>query len=215
MGKNKVLIGLLTAGALGLLAIVAYFWVQGSLYVSSQDAQTTGTVVAVVPQAPGTLTAVTAQVGTMVRAGEVLAWEKTDGTPATTVSITAPINGLVVTVPAAAGSPAIAGQAVATMIDPNAVWIQANIKETSIAEVQPGQKVIIHLDAFPANLYRGVVSSIEPASQSVFSLFPPDASANFTKVTQRVPVEIHFLPGQSLRDVYPGLSAEVTIYRHS
>ncbi len=214
MGKNKVVSGMIAVGALGLLAIIAYFWIQGNSYVTTQDAQTTGNVVSVVPQIPGTVTAVPAQVGTMVQAGQVLAWEKTDGSPAATVSISTPISGLVVTVPAAAGSPAIPGMAVATVIDPKAVWVQANIKETAISEVHPGQKVIIHLDAFPGNLYQGVVSSIEPASQAVFSLFPPDASADFTKVTQRVPVQVRFLPEQDLHSVYPGLSAEVTIYRH-
>jgi membrane fusion protein, multidrug efflux system len=94
-------------------------------------------------------------------------------------------------------------------------WIIANFNETQLGKIQPGESVDIRVDAFPDQTFKGVVNSISPASGSDFSVLPPDnATGNFTKVVQRVPVKITFDPnsiqGYENR-ITPGLSTEVTI----
>jgi len=71
------------------------------------------------------------------------------------------------------------------------VWVSANFKETQLTGMVPGQKALVKIDAFPDQLIEGVVESLSPASGAEFSLLPPDnATGNFTKIVQRVPVKI-------------------------
>jgi membrane fusion protein, multidrug efflux system len=87
------------------------------------------------------------------------------------------------------------------------VYVIANYKETQLTHVQPGQPVVITVDSFPDEKWRGRVERIAPASGSQFALLPPDnATGNFTKVVQRVPVRIVFDQGQSLDRLLPGMS---------
>jgi membrane fusion protein (multidrug efflux system) len=91
------------------------------------------------------------------------------------------------------------------------LWVVANLKETQLAHVRPGDKVSIRIDTFDDDELPGTVESIQSGTGARFSLLPPDnASGNFTKVTQRVPVRIELadLRGLALR---PGMSADVTI----
>ncbi len=98
-------------------------------------------------------------------------------------------------------------------IVPDAVFIVANYKETQVDGVRPGQPVRIAVDAFGGGRLDGRVDSFAPASGAQFALLPPDnATGNFTKIVQRMPVRIRFDPGQPrLRDLRPGMSVEVTI----
>lgn len=94
-------------------------------------------------------------------------------------------------------------------------WIVANFNETQVGKMQPGEAVDIHVDAFPGQTFKGVVNSLSPASGSDFSLLPPDnATGNFTKVVQRIPVKITFdrdsIQGYENR-ITPGMSAEVSV----
>lgn len=97
----------------------------------------------------------------------------------------------------------------------NEYWITANFKETQLDQIRPGQKVEIELDSFPHKKFEGRVDSISPASGAEFALLPPDnATGNFTKVVQRVPVKIVFNP-ESIKGyealITPGMSAVVTV----
>lgn len=77
------------------------------------------------------------------------------------------------------------------LVDLDDIWVSANFKETQLTHVIPGQKAIIDVDAFPGEHFEGVVESVAPASGAEFSLLPPDnATGNFTKIVQRVPVKI-------------------------
>jgi len=87
------------------------------------------------------------------------------------------------------------------------VYVIANYKETQLTHVRPGQTVVITIDSFPDETWRGRVERIAPASGSQFALLPPDnATGNFTKVVQRVPLRIVFDKGQSLDRLLPGMS---------
>jgi membrane fusion protein (multidrug efflux system) len=105
------------------------------------------------------------------------------------------------------------GQRLATLVPLGAVYIDANFKETQLADLKPGQTVEISVDALPDREIDGTVVSVAPASGSVFSLLPPDnATGNFTKIVQRVAVRIEVpanVAGQEL--LRPGMSVEVSI----
>jgi membrane fusion protein, multidrug efflux system len=94
-------------------------------------------------------------------------------------------------------------------------WIIANFKETQLAKMQPGQVVEIKIDAFPDRRFTGRIDSLAPASGAKFALLPPDnATGNFTKIVQRVPVKVVF-EADSIRELaarlMPGMSATVTV----
>jgi membrane fusion protein (multidrug efflux system) len=94
------------------------------------------------------------------------------------------------------------------------VWVQANFKETQLTNIRVGAPVDVHVDTCPGRVFQGKVAELSPASGSQFALLPPDnATGNFTKVVQRVPVKIVLLPGQpNLDRLHPGFSAEVTVH---
>ena len=91
-------------------------------------------------------------------------------------------------------------------------WVVANFKETQLAKLRPGQRVHVALDGYGDTKLDGVVASIQAGTGSRFSLLPPDnASGNFTKVTQRVPVKIEIADRRGLV-LRPGMSADVTVF---
>ena len=93
------------------------------------------------------------------------------------------------------------------------VYVIANYKETQLTRVRPGQPVEITVDSFPGEVLHGRVARVSPASGSQFALLPPDnATGNFTKVVQRIPLRIEFDKGQPLLDsLLPGMSAVTRI----
>ncbi|MBV9705691.1 MAG: HlyD family secretion protein, partial [Methylobacteriaceae bacterium] len=99
-----------------------------------------------------------------------------------------------------------------SMFVPDPLWITANFKETQITDMRPGQEVDIEVDAYPDRKLRGHIDSIQPGSGPAFSILPPEnATGNYVKVVQRVPVKIVFddLP----RDIVlgPGMSVVPTV----
>lgn len=96
-----------------------------------------------------------------------------------------------------------------------APWIVANFKETQVARMHPGEAVEIHIDAFPSQTFVGRIASLSPASGAQFSLLPPDnATGNFTKVVQRIPVKITFDPNSIQpyeNAITAGMSATVSV----
>jgi membrane fusion protein, multidrug efflux system len=106
--------------------------------------------------------------------------------------ITAPVDGYVTQLTAAKGQYAAAGQAL-MMFVPRDVWITANFKETQLANLRPGQPVDITIDAFSNRTFKGHVDSVQAGSGTAFSLLPAqNATGNYVKIVQRVPVKIVF-----------------------
>jgi membrane fusion protein (multidrug efflux system) len=97
------------------------------------------------------------------------------------------------------------------------VWVEANYKETQVRHIRAGDPAEIRVDAFPGVTFRGKVDQVSPASGSQFALLPPDnATGNFTKVVQRVPVKIVLERGQAAAQrLRPGLSVIATIRTNS
>ena len=105
------------------------------------------------------------------------------------------------------------GQRLMTIVPVQAIYIEANYKETQIGLMRPGQPATIEVDALPGVEFHGSVDSITPGTGATFSLIPPqNATGNFTKIVQRVPVRIRIDAGPEARRVLvPGLSLRVDV----
>ena len=127
--------------------------------------------------------------------------------------IAAPADGTVGERHALAGQLIAPGTQVIDLVQ-SEVWVQANFKETQLTHMRVGDSADIRVDTFPNRTFRGKVEQLSPASGSQFALLPPDnATGNFTKVVQRVPVKVAFAAGQpNLDRLRPGFSAVVTVH---
>jgi membrane fusion protein (multidrug efflux system) len=127
--------------------------------------------------------------------------------------IRAPIDGVIGNRAVQTGDYVQPGQRLASVVPLGEVYVDANFKETQLAELRPGQPVSIAVDALPEHAIQGTVESISPAAGSVFSLLPPDnATGNFTKIVQRLPVRIRVpasVANQGL--LRPGMSVVVRV----
>ena len=108
-------------------------------------------------------------------------------------TITAPAAGHISRKNIQPGQYVTPGQQLIAIVGSSELWVVANFKETQLENVRPGQPVVIQVDAFPGKEFKGKVESISSGTGAKFTLLPPDnASGNFVKVTQRVPVKIVF-----------------------
>jgi membrane fusion protein (multidrug efflux system) len=125
----------------------------------------------------------------------------------------APADGVVAKKTVEPGQLVQPGQPLMAVVPLSGVWVVANFKETQLARVRPGLPATITVDTFPDRVFRGTVESIGPGTGSRFSLLPPEnATGNWVKVVQRVPVKI-LLEGYKANPhvLRPGMSATVTI----
>lgn len=128
-------------------------------------------------------------------------------------NLVAPVSGIITKKNLEVSQNVAVGQVVMTLVSLDDVWITANFKETQLRYMRPGQKVKIHVDAYGRD-YDGVVTQIGGATGSMLSLFPPEnATGNYVKVVQRVPVRIDLTKRSEDRDhlLRPGLSVEPTV----
>jgi membrane fusion protein (multidrug efflux system) len=128
-------------------------------------------------------------------------------------AIAAPIDGVVAAREVRVGQYVQAGTQLTALVPLQAVYVTANFKETQLTHVRAGESVNLRVDTFPGNVLRGCVDSVAPASGLEFSLLPPDnATGNFTKIVQRIPVKIRLDPHQPLiGQLRPGMSVEASI----
>jgi membrane fusion protein (multidrug efflux system) len=107
--------------------------------------------------------------------------------------VTAQEGGLVSKINVQPGQFLQAGQSIFSIVLSNDIWVIANFKETQLEKMKEGQKVTVHVDAFPGHSFEATLTSFAPATGSRFALLPPDnSSGNFVKVVQRLPVKIEF-----------------------
>ncbi|HYC25967.1 MAG TPA: HlyD family secretion protein [Roseiarcus sp.] len=129
-------------------------------------------------------------------------------------TVSAPFDGVVGNRAAQVGEYVQPGTRLLALVPLASAYVDANFKETQLASIRPGQKVDIAVDSLDGRVIEGTVTSVAPASGSQFSLLPPDnATGNFTKVVQRVPVRIA-LPADALRagQLRPGLSVVASVH---
>ena len=130
--------------------------------------------------------------------------------------IKSPIDGIIANRIVEPGVYMKKGWPLMSVVPTKEVWIIANFKETQVKNIQVGQKAEIIVDAFSSRKIEGKVLSFSPASASSFSLIPPqNASGNFVKVVQRIPIKITMvLPKDLLGKVIPGMSAKIKVYKN-
>jgi membrane fusion protein (multidrug efflux system) len=125
--------------------------------------------------------------------------------------IIAPVDGIVGQKAVEVGENVQPGQALMAVVPINDLYVTANYKETQLKNMRPGQAATIHVDAYNRD-YRGHILNIAGATGERFSLLPPEnASGNYVKVIQRVPVKVVFDPGQDTGILRPGMSVEPTV----
>ena len=129
-------------------------------------------------------------------------------------SIISPVDGVIGGRNVEAGNTVMPSINLLAIVEGNP-WVEANFKETQVAHIHPGQKVTLTVDAIPGKTFEGKVVSIAPASGREFALLPADnASGNFTKIVQRLPVRIEFdsasIKGSEER-IIPGLSVVASV----
>jgi membrane fusion protein (multidrug efflux system) len=126
-------------------------------------------------------------------------------------TVTAPDAGMISRLGAHAGQHVMAGQPL-LMLVPLETYVVANFKENQVGMMKAGDPVDIELDAYPGETFHGIVDTVSPATGARFSMIPPDnATGNFVKVVQRVPVKITWTKPPSVA-MRPGLSAEVIVH---
>jgi len=130
-----------------------------------------------------------------------------------TTRLVAPIAGKVASSSVRVGQYVQPGQRLMSIVPVQAIYVEANFKETQIGLMRPGQPATIEVDALPGVEFHGSVESITPGTGATFSLIPPqNATGNFTKIVQRVPVRIRIDAGPEARRVLvPGLSLRVDV----
>ena len=142
------------------------------------------------------------------RANLALAQNDLDNT-----TIRAPVSGVVGNRAGQVGQYVKPGTELLSLVPLPRVYVTANFKETQLTRMRPGQRAIVAVDAYPDHPLNGRIESFAPASGAQFSLLPPDnATGNFTKIVQRVPVRIALPRRDPLaRLLRPGLSVTVTV----
>ena len=214
--RRIVLINLIVVLGIAIIAgVVGYLVYNNYYYYSTDDAQVSGNIVNIVPTISGTLESLTVNTGDYVSTNQVIGTVQATGTNAI-ANVTAPFNGVIVQVPGVVGQIVTPQLALVQEADPSSVKVTAYVDESAVKNVAAGQFVDIHVDAYSGTSYTGHISQVVGAAASQFSLLPTtdNASGNFTKVSQRIPVQIIIdssNPGQAL---LPGMSAEVTIHLH-
>jgi len=130
--------------------------------------------------------------------------------------VTAAIDGQLSNVDLQEGQFVQPGQSLFYIVDTREIWVVANFKETQLAKMQTSQKVTIKADAYPGSSFEGIVSTFSPATGARFSLLPPDnATGNFVKTIQRLPVKIDFTPNndpEALQKLRTGMNVEVDVH---
>lgn len=128
--------------------------------------------------------------------------------------VTAPLDGKISKVPVNEGQFVQAGQSLFSIVNDEKMWVVANFKETQLEKMKPGQEVSVHVDAYPDHDYKAEISSFSPATGARFALLPPDnASGNFIKVVQRVPVKIEFkdTKDEYMKKLRAGMNVQVEV----
>lgn len=122
------------------------------------------------------------------------------------------VNGVVAKTGLQPGEHVTAGQPIFALMATDSIWVEANLKETDLSQIRPGQKATLVIDTYPDVKLAAVVSGISPAAGSEYSVLPPqNATGNWVKITQRVPVRIELTEGERTVPLRAGMSVHVSI----
>jgi len=226
---KKILLILAVIILAGGAAGISYYFYQSINYFSTENAQITADIITLTPEVTGKVKNWDVKEGDLVKAGQVLGKQdvsmmvtSTAMNPQTLASsadimiskadIKSPIDGKVVLSSVVKGQVVSPGMEIATIADTSHIFIKANIEETDIIKIKPGQKVDIKIDAYSNKNFTGYVESIGQATQSAFSQYPSlNTSGTFSKVTQLIPVKIAITNADNLT-LMLGMNATVKIH---
>lgn len=190
-----------------------YFYNQSSLYLTTDNAQISGQQISIAAPVTGKLVSWSGAVGNNFNAGNTVGQiQVSNGKATQNINIPIPQYGTIVENNAVQNQFVAAGTPLASAYNMKNLNVTANIDETKIQDVKVGDAVDVYVDAFPGTTVTGTVSSIGLATASTFSLLPSTSTnANFTKVTQVIPVTIE------LKDtpvgLAPGMNVTVRIHK--
>jgi multidrug resistance efflux pump len=206
-----------------IIGVVVYLAYQGTRYVSTDNARIAAPLINVATQSSCQIVSLNVDIGSYVKQGQSVAEvgqprafdtsnrQGAKATPSGIASVEAPISGFIAAVWTYPGAMISAGQSIVTIYDSSNVWVSANIDETKLRLIKPGQSVEIKVDSLGGATLKGSVEGIAPATAANFSLLPQsNTSANFIKVVQVVPVKIS-IDNQERVLLIPGTSVEVKI----
>ena len=212
--KRKALItAVLALMVIAMAGVGTYYWYNNTYYVSTEDATVTSDLVKSGPQISGKLLELYVNEGQHVEKGQIIARQDMGTLPDTSLEMSivrAPITGTVIKKQGTVGEIVSPGQSLAIMIDPSAIYINANIEETKLEKLKIGQPVDITVDEYGGSKLTGKVQSIGEATAATFSLLPTSSGGTFTKVTQKVPVKIK-LDKYNVK-LHPGISVVAKIH---
>jgi len=226
--KKYLITGGIIVGVLGLLGL-AYYVYASLTFFSTQNASVSADMITLTPEITGKLREWNVQVGDEVRAGQVLGRQDVSGLVSTTglnpttlansadsliskADIKSPIDGKIIVSNVVRGEVLSPGMEIATVADTTHPYIKANIEETDIFHIQPGQKVDIKIDAYPRRNFTGYVDSIGQATNSALgTTLSLNTSGTYSKVTQLIPVRIVVSDVEDLV-LMPGMNATVKIH---
>lgn len=191
-----------------------YFYNQSTLYLKTDNAQVTGQVITITAPASGKLENWKGLMNSKFSAGNTVGQIEVAGqNGSTTTDIPMPQDSTIVENNAVNNEFVVPGTPLARAYDMNNLWVVANINETDINNVNVGEKVDVYVDGVPGVTFNGTVSDVGKATLGTFSMLPSSSSnANFTKVTQVIPVKIT-LQVNGGSGLSPGMSATVRIHK--
>jgi multidrug resistance efflux pump len=203
---NVIVILLLIVGG----GAAVYYYTQSANYVSTNNARIDGQPISIAAPSTGKLVEWHGEIGRAFAANERIGVVHTPGGD---VNINFPLAGTIVQQSAVINTFVAAGTPLARAYDLNNLWVTANIEETKINDIKYGQMVDVYVDAFPGTALTGTVSKLGLATAGTFSLLPAgNTTANYTKVTQVIPVTIA-LEGYRGLTLVPGMSVTVRIHK--
>lgn len=217
MEKRKLLMVVVAAVmVISMGGVTGYYWYMSVNYLKTDDACVDAAIFNISPKITAEITEMDIAEGDRVLRGAIIA-RQSDYTlsPGANLDLTiikTPVSGTVIKKIGQPGEMGIPGQPVAMVADLDNLYVTANVEETDLYKIKPGQLADVALDAFPHVRFAGRVTSIGSATLSVFALLPSqNTGGNFTKVTQRVPVTISIKDCQGWR-LMPGINAVVKIH---
>lgn len=213
-GKRKIMIiSVLVIMLITILGVASYYWYENKYYVSTEDAKITGDIVRISPQIAGKLLEFNIEEGQVVQKSQILGRQEMINLPDSSLDmamIKAPISGVVIKKQGTVGEVVSPGQLLGMLVDPTKLYISANIEETKLNKLKPGQQVDIVIDEYQGQQFTGQLKSIGQATAATFSLLPTSTGGNFTKVVQKIPVKIEFTKMEV--KFLPGTNAVIKIH---
>jgi multidrug resistance efflux pump len=220
---GKIIFAVVCALVIGGAAFVVNLWYQNYKYVSTSNASISAPLISVGALTPCQIISLDADYGTYVEKGQSIAivgMPRSDNPanmqglrdiPIGRTNIESPVNGYIAAVWTYPGAVISPGQPIVTVYGVSETWVIANITETDIYRIKPGQEVEINVDSLGGAVLKGHVEGIAAATAATFSLLPQNnTTANFIKVAQVVPVKIA-IENPDNYILIPGTSAEVKI----